>query len=199
MSVFHVELRQFPHSARGFNLADAELHEQIVGPWLQGAEVEWGQRRFDPRRAQLTIIAGRALRPDELGMGRGWSEAAREGEDVTKAVLEHATRERADAPLAALKRHLLERCEVAPEPLSAVMESAAAMYPGHRASEQLALAEQAVWELLHEERVELLRAGADDASVAADEWSSLLLSWPSWGRAERVPHIAPKSVERRSK
>jgi hypothetical protein len=48
---------------------------------------------------------------------------------------------------------------------------------GMRASTRLALAEQAVWELLHQQRLTLTRA---DAVLPAEEWEAVLLDWDSW-------------------
>jgi hypothetical protein len=48
---------------------------------------------------------------------------------------------------------------------------------GLRASQRLALAEQAVWELLHEGRAGLLD---DDGSVARERWEAIVLSWERW-------------------
>ena len=41
--MFHVELRQFPHVARMFNLSREELEARILGPWLAGRELELDQ------------------------------------------------------------------------------------------------------------------------------------------------------------
>jgi hypothetical protein len=58
-------------------------------------------------------------------------------------------------------------------------------WPQLRASERLAVAEQAVWELLHERRVTLVRgvpAGAQPGPepIAEAEWQPALLAWGSW-------------------
>ncbi len=52
--------------------------------------------------------------------------------------------------------------------------------PRARASERLAIAEQAVWELLHERRADLARPGAEPQALAASEWEPLLLAWSTW-------------------
>ncbi|MDQ6745917.1 MAG: hypothetical protein M3Z27_07900, partial [Actinomycetota bacterium] len=54
--------------------------------------------------------------------------------------------------------------------------------PQQRVSERLALAEQAVWELLHERRLELL-AGHPAASVPEEHWRALIMSWRHWSGA----------------
>ena len=53
---------------------------------------------------------------------------------------------------------------------------AAARQPLWRASEQLSLAEQAVWELLHEGR---LQAGRREA-VDREHWQPIVLRWSTW-------------------
>ncbi len=180
--MFHFELRQFPHSARAFNLEEDELHRRVVAPWLAGRTIEWSERSWSPERARLKIISGPALRPDELGMGRGWPEAQRAGEDVTEQILAAAQGfSGGDAPLERLKRELLERSLTAPQPLAAALVAASELLPGRRVSERLALAEQAVWELLHERRIELRGpGGAQAAPLPEAQWQPQLLTWVSW-------------------
>src|SRR5690348_815721 len=109
--MFHVELRQFPHVAREFNLAAEDLQARIVAPWVAGQVVEIGERKWAPERAKLTIYEGPQLRPDEIGMGRGWSNATRSGEDVTAQLLEPVQSATGrEAELAQLKQELVDRC-----------------------------------------------------------------------------------------
>ncbi|MDQ6746046.1 MAG: hypothetical protein M3Z27_08570, partial [Actinomycetota bacterium] len=91
-SVFHIELRQFPHTARAFNLTEEELRTQILTPWVAGNEVTWAEQEFSPGKARLTIISGPELPAAELGMGRGWQQAMRAGQDVTDTQLDGARR-----------------------------------------------------------------------------------------------------------
>ena len=46
--VFHVELRQFPHQTRAFNLTREELDARILGPWVSAGGVELDDRRWSP-------------------------------------------------------------------------------------------------------------------------------------------------------
>jgi hypothetical protein len=87
--VFHVELRQFPHSFNAFNVDDAELWA-IVEPWINDRVFEAGELRWNPRAGTILILEGPHIPVDELSMGRGWRTAQREGEDVTERVLAHA-------------------------------------------------------------------------------------------------------------
>jgi hypothetical protein len=169
--VFHVELRQFPNSVRAFNLSRDELMARIVGPWVSGVPVQWGERRWSPEKAHIAIYEGRNLGPEEIGLGRGWQNATRSGQDVTAQVLEEAR-----VP-PALERFKEEVCARGPVALPELVELAGESHPQARLSDRLALAEQAVWQLLHEHRVTLLR---DGETVAREDWGPALLSWEAW-------------------
>lgn len=43
--VFHLELRQFPHVARVFNLDRAELDARFLSPWVRGKMIDQDDRR----------------------------------------------------------------------------------------------------------------------------------------------------------
>jgi hypothetical protein len=188
--VFHVELRQFPHVWRSFNLGAEELEKAIVTPWVRGEAVEIGDRRWAPERAKLTIYEGPRLRPDEIGMGRGWPNAIRSGEDVTDSVLAAAkpspgARGVETATLEAFKGEVVAQCASGRIGVHQVLWLANDRYPGRRVSERLAVAEQAVWELLHQGLIQVLRPTADSPAdqaeaVAANEWQPLLLAWTTW-------------------
>jgi hypothetical protein len=84
--MYHVELRHFPHNMARFNLTDAELGA-IVEPWVRDQMVEFGERKWSPQQAKITIFEGPRMPLDQLTMGRGWRAAERESENVTDAVL----------------------------------------------------------------------------------------------------------------
>jgi hypothetical protein len=196
--VFHVELRQFPHSARAFNLTTEQLRASFLRPWVAGETFEWAERKWAPDRTKMTVYEGPELRPDEIGMGRGWANAARSGEEVTERVLaEQDQAARGGEPLRMLKQTVAELCAREPLVLTEVPRLAADRWPRQRASESLALAEQAVWELLHERRVSLLSdATGVQAPVAEDHWRDELLAWSSWSATESgrpVLRIQPAS------
>jgi len=172
--VFHVELRQFPHQTRAFNLTREELDARILGPWLSGGGVELDDRRWTPDRARLTIYEGPALAADQLGMGRGWANVTREGEDVTERLLAEAAHPPA---VAELKHEVVARLEGGPIRLATLVELTGERYPQSRVSERLALCEQAVWELLHVGAVELMR---DGVAVVREQWQAALLDWEAW-------------------
>ncbi len=174
--MFHVELRQFPHLTRAFNLSPEELHARVVAPWVSDTPVELEDQRWDPSRAKLTIYQGRELAAEDLGMGRGWGTVTREGADVTEQLLA-AARSQREGPgeLDEVKARLLAAAAEAPLPLAATLELAGDAT--WRVSERLGIAEQAVWELLHEERLTLLQQGT---VLGRDRWQPTILSWSAW-------------------
>ncbi len=189
--VFHVELRQFPHVARTFNLSEEELVQQIAGPWIRGETIELGERRWAPERARLTVVEGERLRDDEIGMGRGWANATRGGQDVTEKLLGALRAAEPGGSLAEFKREVLAQAAMGRIGLHQVVWLANARYPERRVSERMAVAEQAVWELLHERRLRMRAgAGADgEAPVAAQsEWQPTLFSWAAWADP-RTPSV----------
>jgi hypothetical protein len=196
--MFHVELRQFPHVARAFNLTAEELQATIVSPWTRGDVVELGERRWAPERANLTIFEGARLPEDQLGMGRGWSNATRQGTDVTERVLSAA---RAAEPgiassLANFKQAVLAQCAGGRIGVHQVLWLATAEHPGQRVSERLALAEQAIWELLHERRLIMLRPTPSTGELeplSQPQWQDVLLDWATWSDS-RAPSVQLEAV-----
>ena len=191
--MFHVEVRQFPHVARAFNLSGEQLEQRILGPWTSGRPLSLDDRRFDPARARLIVYEGPALDSAGMGLGRGWANATRTGQEVTARVLEDA-RQRVAPPaaqsaLAEVKRDVLARCAAAPLAIHEVVALAGDARPEALVSERLALAEQAVWELLHEGRVRLSAAGGDHAPGGAEAWRATLTKWDTW--ATRDVSIEP--------
>ena len=183
--MFHVELRQFPHLARAFNLTQEELQSRFLAPWLAGRALAYDDRRWSPEKTRLTVYEARQLRPDEIGLGRGWANVTRVGKDATERLLAAA---RTDPALAQLKRELLALGGNGGVDLYEAVRLAGALHPGRRVSEQLSLAEQAVWELLHERGVGLMRAGVQ---IGPEQWQALLLTWSSWTeRGPEAPRLA---------
>jgi hypothetical protein len=168
--VFHVELRRFPHVAREFNLRAEDVQARIVLPWVRGSAIQLQDRRWTPDRTRLTIYEGPEIAAEDRGLGRGWSGVTRDGEDVTARLIEAAAELVPRA--SSLKQALL--AARGPVPLSEVPSLAG---PAGRPSERLAAAEQAVWELLHEGRATLTRAGT---RVTSGEWEPILLRWETW-------------------
>jgi hypothetical protein len=198
--MFHVELRQFPHVAHAFNLSAEELDARIVAPWVRGDAVELGDRRWDPGKAKLTIVEGSRLRSEDLTMGRGWSNARRGASEVTDRLLASArqTAGAAAGPsLAQFKDELVASCDRGRIEIHQVLWLAHDRHRGRRPSERLALAEQAIWELLHEGRIRLLRPSArseDLEQVPSAEWQPILLSWVTWADP-RAPSVYVEATE----
>jgi hypothetical protein len=174
--VFHVEMRRFPHAARAFNLGREELLGRFVVPWTRGGEVSLDERSWvRDKKTRLTIYDAPQIAPEDRGLGRGWSTVTREGRDVTEEVLEEARKAAGlSVPLPELKAALVAAAQAGP-----VRASEAVTLAGRRgrASERLALTEQAVWELLHEGH--LVMADAEEP-VGRERWESLLLAWETW-------------------
>jgi len=88
---FHVEIsRGFRHHAQAFNLDEARLRGTILEPWVQGRVIELGDREWEPRDCKLKILEGPVLSDSDLALGRGWSNAERVSENVTRRLVEAA-------------------------------------------------------------------------------------------------------------
>jgi hypothetical protein len=178
--VFHLELRQRPHVSRAFNLGERELRDRFLLPLASGRPLVYADREWEPRKTKVTVYEAPELRPDEIGMGRGWANVTRSGSDVTERLLAEL-RSGPDRPpaLGPLKERMLDHLADGPLALADAVGMADDLLDGHRASERLAVAERAVWELLHEGALELL-ADRDSPPVGRDAWEPLLLSWTAW-------------------
>jgi hypothetical protein len=96
--MYHLELRQFPHNHWRFNMTDVQL-STVLEPWVREKAVDFGERKWSPHTARLTILEGPQLAVQQLSMGRGWRAAQRESVDVTERLLAtaEAAKEVADA------------------------------------------------------------------------------------------------------
>jgi hypothetical protein len=184
--VFHVELKQGFNVARRFNLSRAELEQLILVPWSARNDIELDDRVWLPARSKLKILQGPVIDSRDRGMGRGWTNAERAGEYVTDEVLGTLTTAGTtaapgggDPAVEAFKQEVVDACGKSPLTLGAVAAMAGARNERLRVSEQLALAERAVWELLHQQRIALFTP--DDLGTAPQErWQPVLLAWASW-------------------
>jgi hypothetical protein len=181
--MFHVELRQRPNVARTFNLTGEALRAQVVSKLRSGELFEYAGHEWDGRQAHVTILEGPQLAPHELLLGRGWSNAQKSGTDVTGKVLEHSQSDagRRDA-IDRLTERILGRISAQPLTLAAAVSLADDLLPGHRASERLAVAELAAWELLHRGRADLVDGSG--TAIGPQEWEQLLLRWETWSGAQ---------------
>jgi hypothetical protein len=162
--VFHVELRQFPHNFCRFNMSEQELRKAVLDAWARKEWLEFGERKWDPNQASLTVLEGPRLSMQELSMGRGWRNAQRAGSDVTERVLEEARAARApaggggapnaaehsavglraDADVQSLAVELVALLGQKPQPLMRAWRLALESHPDRSPSECLALAEELV-------------------------------------------------------
>jgi hypothetical protein len=184
--VYHVEMRQFPHNMCRFNLSAQELRAAVLGPWVGDRLVEFGERKWNPEQAKLTVLEGPPIPVAQLSMGRGWRTAERRGRDVTEELLAALRQEPGRAAVAAasgvraasavgrpagsqlgeragdpvadsLGLELLARVGAEPAPLRVAWELAVERHPGSPASATLALAERALESLLRARLIVLRR------------------------------------------
>lgn len=191
--MYHLELRQFPHVSRIFNLTREQLDTRFVRPWVAGSIIEHDERRWAPERARLKILEGPELRPDEMGMGRGWASATRSSADVTDIVVGEARRGAEARPEVESLKDAVDEVAGSPISFQDVMALAAAAHPTWRPSEQLALAEQTVWEMLHQQRL-AMTAGGDP--IAPEQWQAVLLTWGTWTGAGIPVQLRATAVRR---
>jgi hypothetical protein len=178
--VYHLELRQFPHVARAFNLDREALDTRFLRPFAAGELIEYEDRRWGAEKTRLTVLEGPELDQADRGLGRGWAQATKRGRDVTEQVLAEINRGAEARPeVEALKDAIAEVARTRISFPDAVA-LAAAKQPLWRASEQLALAEQAVWEMLHQGR---LRMCDGDDELSPDRWQPIVLRWSTWAAA----------------
>jgi hypothetical protein len=150
--VFHVELRQFPHVARSFNLTREELEARILAPLAAGRTLRWDDRSWNPEKAKVTVYEGRELPVEEMGMGRGWGNVTKDGEDVTERLLSEARRAVSSPPvLEALKEAIAARAAAHPIGYYELLGVAGELADTADADQRAGLAARAVWELLAEE------------------------------------------------
>jgi hypothetical protein len=89
---FHVEISSgFRNRAHAFNLDEAKLRRTVLDPWIQNRQVAIGEKEFEPRDSRLIVLEGPELADTDLTIGRGWSNAEKAGENVTRRLLEAAS------------------------------------------------------------------------------------------------------------
>jgi hypothetical protein len=84
---FHVEISQRFRRARVFNLDEEKLRRDVLDPWTRGRVLTLGDRDWEPRDSKLIILEGPELADTDLSMGRGWSNAERVSENVTRRLV----------------------------------------------------------------------------------------------------------------
>jgi hypothetical protein len=87
---FHVQISQGFRRARAFNLDEVKLRSEILEPWTRGRVIMLGDRDWEPRDSKLVVLEGPELPDTELSMGRGWPNAERISENVTRRLVDAA-------------------------------------------------------------------------------------------------------------
>lgn len=164
--------------ARAYNLSEEDLNERFLLPLTSGRVVSYGDKDWIPEKTRVIVYEGPQLRPDQIGMGRGWPHVQKHGQDVTQRVLGSVKQAAVRNPTAeALKQRLLGRLAAGPVTLGEVLALSAEMSTGQRFSVQVATAEAAVWELLQQDELVL---ESDGQPVLQTEWQWLLSNQRSW-------------------
>jgi hypothetical protein len=185
--MFHVELRQFPYVARAFNLTPDELQTRVLGAWVRGEVVELDDRHWGPEKARLTIYEGPQLKPEEMGLGRSWANVTKNCTEVTEQLLtlerqaaaSGSAGNRATETVSRLQAEILERCALGELVVSELIELLSRRHPDWRVSDRIALAEQSIWQLLHQGRLTVSWADGGPP-IEQDAWGPVLLSWRTW-------------------
>jgi hypothetical protein len=174
--VFHVEVKQASQVARAFNLTEQELQSRLLVPLAHGGELSFADRDWDPRELRVTILEGRRLAPNELMLGRNWTNAQKVGSDVTARVLAdvHAQADRR-ALAQRVSERMLGRIAAGPLELDSAVVLVDDLLAGRPVSERLQVTAEAAWELLHRHQAALL--DADGATIARERWQPVLLAW----------------------
>jgi hypothetical protein len=82
-----------------------------------------------------------------------------------------------------VKQEIVARCASGRAGIEEVVAIVNERFGSRRVSERLAVAEQAVWELLHQDQVSMLRARGP---VPKAEWGTVLFRWETWASAGEV-------------
>jgi hypothetical protein len=181
---FHVELKDQREIVRAFNLTEEQVRTQFVEPLRAGRMFMIEDKEFEPRKAQLIVIEGKnKLGIGELGLGQGWTNAVKRGEDVTKQFLS-ATGAQQPATLTLelsgrLKERIRGRLAAGPLALGDGLGLTGDLLKGHRVSERLSTVEIAVWEMLHGGEL-TLHANAGAEPLAKDQWEAVVLDPATW-------------------
>lgn len=165
--MFHVEMRTGMQVVREFNLSEQRLWVEFLAPLMADAAFSVEGHEFIPRQTRLKVYEGEQLRPDQLGMGRGWQNVERTASDVTARVLARArehtaqTRPERAQPAAAelVRERLIGRLAAGAISAPEVLAITAELMPQADAGEQRELARRAVWELLERDLAQLTPSG----------------------------------------
>ena len=151
--MYHVQLYTRLHQARVYNLDREELQRGFLDPMRTPALFVYEGHEWEPRKTKLSVYEAERLRPDQIAMGRGWSNVMKLGHDVTQEVLAERPAPAPPAGTAAatarLRERLIGRLSAGPVMLQEIIAMAADLMPESDAAEQLAASHRAASELLH--------------------------------------------------
>jgi hypothetical protein len=117
-----------------FNLSAQELRAVVLEPWSQERWIEFGERKWSPHQATLTVIEGPHIPFGQLTMGRGWRTAERQGREVTEALLAAIAREPTPSSATAAPADAAGARRLAREGASGVAGEGASGVPGEGGS-----------------------------------------------------------------
>jgi len=177
--MFHVEMRSGMQVVREFNLDDRRLWLEFLAPLMADHDFMLEGHEFIPRQTRLKVYEGPELRPDQLGMGRGWQNVERSAQDVTERVLararEHIAAGGATTAGAAtatgagasggspaadlLRERLIGRISAGPIAAPEILAIASELMPDAAEAARLEASRQAVWALLQRELAQLTPSG----------------------------------------
>ncbi len=69
------------------------MRATIIEPWLAERTIVFADKEWEPRKSSLVILEGPQLADTELTLGRGWSNAEKRSENVTRRLLDEAAKE----------------------------------------------------------------------------------------------------------
>lgn len=157
-------MRSGIQAVREFNLSEQRLWVEFLAPLMADANFTVAGHEFVPRQTRLKVYEGPELRPDQLGMGRGWQNVERTANDVTERVLERArehTAAPADKPTGAdlLRERLTGRLSAGPIAAREILVVAAELMPDAGERNRVEAARQAAWSLLERDLAQLAPKG----------------------------------------
>jgi hypothetical protein len=113
---FHVEISRGFRHARVFNMDENDLRTKVLEPWVRGRVIVLGDKDWEPKDCKLVILEGPELGDTDLAMGRGWSNAEKSAENVTRRLVDEAL-----APAAARVVAIIAESEQAEEAIAGML------------------------------------------------------------------------------
>ena len=119
--------------------------------------------------------------------GFSWANVTKNCTEVTEQLLtlerqaaaSGSAGNRATETVSRLQAEILERCALGELVVSELIELLSRRHPDWRVSDRIALAEQSIWQLLHQGRLTISWADGGPP-IEKDAWGPVLLSWRTW-------------------